>query len=202
MSEELKSSSSKKSQVSGAMAVNALERRRVLLSGLGKGSVVMAAASVPMATLAGTSTRCKTDGKNGPVVWATPSGCHSAVGSRIPVDTPVSQGHHCSHYVNKACWPGYDKDSRKDTSCVNKRFNEIFPSSSDSRTCYDIVSSDPSHKNCRWITAHLNAQTCVDKNYPLFHYEVVQLHTYNGSGGRPSRADCESFFGSCMESLT
>ncbi|WP_342618732.1 hypothetical protein [Rhodoferax sp. GW822-FHT02A01] len=200
MSEELNTSPSKPSLDTGAMAVDALARRRVLLSGLGKGSVVLAAASVPMHTLASTSTRCKTDGHTGQVVWATVSGCHSAVGSRIPADTPVSQGYHCSHYTQKSCWPGYNRDPRKDTSCVNKKFNDIFPGTSDNRTCYDIVKNDSSSSSCRWVTAFLNAQTCVSKNYPYNSSEIVTHYRQAGSNGYPSRQDCESFFGTHMES--
>jgi hypothetical protein len=205
MSEELNTSSSKPSLGTGAMAVDALARRRVLLSGLGKGSVVLAAAAVPMHTLASTSTRCKTDGHTGQVVWATVSGCHSAVGSRIPADTPVSQGYHCSHYTNKTCWPGYNSDSRKDASCVNKKFKDVFPGASSSYSnwkCIDIVTSRSTSSECRWVTAYLNAQTCTGKNFPYDTNEVLTHYRQAGSGGYPSRQDCESFFGTHMESCT
>jgi len=189
------------------MAVDALARRRVLLSGLGKGSVVLAAASVPMHSLASTSTRCKTDGAKAPPVWATVSGCHSAVGSRIPADTHVSQGYHCSHYTTKStsCWPGYSSDPRKDTSCLNKKFKDIFPgatSTNANRTCYDIVTNRQTSSECRWVTAYMNAQTCTSKYYPYSAREIQDFYRLAGTGGNPSRYDCETFFGSFMESCT
>ena len=203
MSEELNTLPSKPSLDTGAMSVDALARRRVLLSGLGKGSVVLAAASVPMHTLAGTTTRCKTDGAKAPPAWATVSGCQSAVGSRIPTDTPVSQGYHCSHYKDKTCWPGYTPT--KDNSCANSKFKDIIGASSyyGNWKCIDVITKASDSDECHWLTAYLNAQTCgMSKNYPYDKSEILNFYAYGGSKGYPAKGDCVNFFKNFMESCT
>ena len=198
MTIEMNKPPSKQSPDSGAPTLEALARRRLLLSGLGKGSVVLAAAAVPMHSLANTPTRCKTDGQKGAPVWATCSGWHSAVGSRIPADTPVSQGNSCTHYTDKTCWPGYDSNPQKDASCVNKKHKDIF-GGTDTRTCYDIVKNYPTTDACHWVVAYLNAQTCVSKNFPYDKNEIVAHYSNAGSSGYPSRTDCVGFFKTHME---
>lgn len=193
MTKEMNNSTDKQSSDTGAPTLEALARRRLLLSGLGKGSVVLAAAAMPMHSLANSSTRCKTDGIKGAPVWATCSGWHSAVGSRIPADTPVSQGHSCTHYLDKTCWPGYNADPKKDTSCVNKRHMDVF-GGRDTRTCYDIVKNAPNTDPCHWVVAHQNAQTCVSLNYPYNKDEIVAYYRNAGFNGYPSRADCVGLF--------
>jgi hypothetical protein len=179
------------------LSIAAQARRKMLVSSVGKGSVVLAAASVPMHTLASTTTRCKTDGVKAPVVWATVSGCHSAVGSRH-TEVPVSSGHSCTHYQSKSCWPKYSASN--DQSDCSKKFKDIF-GGTDTRTCFDIVTKSPTSDKCHWIVAYQNALKCgVTNNFPYEQWEVKQLYTKAGTGGLPSRTDCVTFFKTHMES--
>lgn len=183
------------------LSTDALDRRRLLLSSLSKGSVVVAAASVPMHTLASDS-QCQTDDKNrhNKHFHATASRCTSPIGSRSP-SLPISQGYGCSHYQGKPeNWPGYSSG----TSCYNKTFKSIFKDAigglSDSK-CKDIVNGPPTTAECRWVVAYLNAHSekCgnLNYNYPYNQSEIKQLFT--GGGGLPDRATCQTFFGTFME---
>lgn len=189
------------------LAADGLARRRMLLSGLGRGSVVLAAASVPMRSLATTYSgqRTKTNGNN--PVWATVSGCHSAVGSRAPAETLVSKGYGCGHYqTSKNNWIGYNSNSKNDVSCVNKTFVSIFTGATStykSNTCYDIVKNHPTSPECRWVVAYLNAQKCyadTTKNYPYSCPEIQDMYTNPTKYGATIKTDCESFFSNFCES--
>jgi hypothetical protein len=174
-------------------------RRRMLMSSLGKGSVVVAAASVSMHTLAGQSTRCKTSGTNNtPVVNAAVSGMQSFVGS-MGATFPVSNGYGCSHYGTASNWPGYSNG----TSCRSKSFSSVFGSGS-TKTCGTIVANPTTYPDeCRWVLAYLNGTKCFSTKYfPYDSNEVKALYTANGTGGKPSRANCVAFFKTHMEHLT
>jgi hypothetical protein len=163
-----------------------LARRAMILRSLGKGSVVVAAAAVPMHTFAGQSTRCKTDNTN--PTHACVSGMHSAVGS-LANNWPTSKGYHCSWYKTKSNWPYVEY--------CDYPFKSIFGGSKTTK-CYDIVKYTPTSVECRWVTAWLNAQKCQTTfNYPYTRDEVVTMYT-NSS---PSRASCEEFFGNYMETM-
>ncbi len=164
-------------------------RRRMLISSLGKGSAAVAAASIPMHTLAGQSTRCKTDGSK--PVRACISGMQSAVGS-MAASWPISQGRNCSYYLDKTKWPSQ--------SDCTKKFSTLFPGATTtnaSMTCFDIVKTKSTSKECRWVLAYLNAQTCVGYYYPYDVSEVKSLYT--GGVGKPTKDVCETFFGTYME---
>ena len=188
-----------------ATKADALARRRLLLRGLGKGAVV-AAAAAPLHTLATIQTRGQTDGKNGTqVVWATVSGCQSAVGSRAPTGVPVSEGFCAGHYASKSAWPGYQAPPNKDQSICTVPFSSVYPganSSNASKSCYTIVTQLPTASECRWVLAYLNAVTCVGTNYPYTQSELVSYYQNAGSNGNPTHAACEAFFGTYMESLS
>jgi len=188
-----------------ATQVAALVRRRLLLRGLSKGAVA-AAAAVPLHTLASTQTRCETDGKNGTqVVWATVSGSQSAVGSRAPTDTLVSEGFGATHYAALSNWPGYQAKPGQNKSISNTVFRSVFAGASGtnaSLTCYTIVTQQQTSPECRWVLAYLNATTCEGTNYPYTTQEVLNLYQNGGSNGNPTLVACETFFGTYMESLT
>lgn len=188
---------------SSSLSNVAIARRQMLLKGLGKGSVVMAAAAVPMHTLAAPCTGERTKTKedfNKPAVWAAVSGCHSAVGSRAPQDTPVSKGHGCSHYVTKTNWKDYNSDPTKDGSCTRKTFAQIFGSGSTDK-CYDIVKNKSSSTECRWVLAYVNAQKCYSSsmNYPYSCDEIVGMYKNPSAYGAASRTACHDFFRGYME---
>jgi hypothetical protein len=165
-----------------------LARRAMILNSLGKGSVVVAAAAVPMHTLAGQSTRCKTDGIGGTPVHACVSGMHSAVGS-LAASWPVSRGFHCSWYKTKSNWPYVEY--------CDYQFKTIFGGTKTTK-CYDIVKYSPTSAECRWVTAWLNAQKCQTTfNYPYNRDEVSNMYKNNS----PARSSCEQFFGTYMETM-
>lgn len=185
------------------LSTDALARRRLLLSSLSKGSVVVAAASVPMHTLASDS-QCQTDDKNihGKHFHATASRCASPIGSRSP-SLPVSGGYGCGHYkASPGNWPGYNNG----TSCRDKKFKDVFVNANGqykNKTCSDIVGNYPSSSECRWVLAYLNSdpQKCGNGiyNYPYTKAEIQQL--WKGGSGLPDQATCQTFFGVFMETL-
>jgi hypothetical protein len=165
----------------------------------------MAAAAVPMHSLAapcsGELTKTK-DHSGKPPVVASVSGCHSAIGSHVPANTPVSVGHGCSHYTTKTNWHGYDSDPKKDGSCVNKTFRQVFGSGSTDK-CYNIVKNKSSSSECRWVLAYVNAEKCytTGMNYPYCTTEIVDMHRNPSKygGATTTLASCESFFKDYME---
>ena len=180
-------------------------RRRMLLASLGKGSIIAAAAAGPISSLATQSSRCKTDGHSGGPYHATISGMQSVVQS-LSNQWPVSCGYGCGHYGTASNWPGYS--SSNDQSCRQKVFNTIFGGSGGytGLKCKDIVSTYPSSAECRWVLAYLNADTRTCNNtkyyYPYSQSEVVALYKANGTGGQPSRTNCQTIFGLHMENMS
>jgi hypothetical protein len=160
----------------------------MLVRSLGRSSVVVAAAAVPMHTLATQSTRCKTDGNGAPVVKACVSGMHSVVGS-IAAQWPVSKGYKCSHYgASKNNWPSQ--------ATCDKKFNSIF-GGNNTNTCWTIVKNGPTTPEARWVTAWLNGALCQGTNYPYTPTEIVTMYQTQN----PSRANCELFFKNFMETM-
>lgn len=80
-----------------AMSSSALVRRQMLIKSLGKGSVVLAAASVPIQTLATTTLV-----RNGQI--CSVSGMQSGVHSKPPT-TNACNGYSPGKYKNRANWP-------------------------------------------------------------------------------------------------
>jgi hypothetical protein len=187
----------------GKLSADSLERRRILLTSLGKGSVVLAAAAVPMHSLASDS-QCQTDDKNvhGKHFHATASRCASPIGSKAPT-LPVSCGHGCGHYKTQPTnWPGYSNR----TSCRDKKFKDVFSNAGGQfrdKTCGYIVDNCPTSPECRWVLAYLNSdpEKCGNGiyNYPYAKAEIMQL--WKGGYGLPDQAACQSFFGVFMETM-
>jgi hypothetical protein len=197
MSEHLHSSQEPSVATEG-LAVGALARRRMLLSGLGKGSVVLAAAAVPMHSLA-SETECKTDTRNptGKHLHARPSRCGSEVGSKAP-SMPIAQGYHRSCYEDKDFWPR-DNNGK---SCADTPANEVISTRSD-KTCIEYLKdTSKSSEKKTFLVGHANAIKCGNSTYHYPHStrEIKQMALGQYSGCTDI-AKCEKFLRECMETL-
>jgi hypothetical protein len=199
MTKEMNTASPKQPLNSGASTVDALARRRLLLNGLGKGSVVLAAAAVPMHSLAYDSTiKTITDGKNGHVIWASVSGFQSAVMPSRADGAQIASGYNRAHYADKANWFGWGGTGG--TSDVDKPFNSIFTSSTLTTVCFRVVNGNRfvGSTELTWVVAYQNARKL--STFPYTPGEVVSL--YNRAISNPTFAqNCEDFFKGYMESL-
>jgi hypothetical protein len=183
------------------MPTDVATRRRMLLSGLGKGSAVLAAAAAPMHSLAcvdnGKTIAHPTDGKH---YHAKVSRCASPIGSqKTAQDLPECEGYGTNHYQQggKSCWPKYPLDTR--VSCYDKKFSDVFPGANG--TCSDkkfgdIVAKHWGTAECRWVLAYVNSITCADR-FPYEYYEITG-NLWQGHSG--SREDCQKFFSTFCES--
>jgi hypothetical protein len=178
--------------VSG-LASDAMARRRMLLKSLGKGSSVIAAAALPMHTLAGTGTLAKTINKT----RCTVSSMASAVHSKNPTDE-ICTGSPPTHYNDCSKWPSCSsstitkRDGTKVTTYTvsHKDINSF----TDSSTFYSvfgcggnssiktIMTTSTSSDEAAWITALFNSMigttgttTTGVKNYPYKPSEVISL---------------------------
>lgn len=180
----------------GSGLLKASDRRRMILSSLGKGSVVAVAAGLPLRSLATNTVRCKTDGVKATPVNATVSGMQS-IATSMAAQAPTSSGHGCTHYGTTGNWPTYQGQA----NCRGTWFSTIFGGGSN-KSCSSIVAANNSTE-CRWVVAYLNAHPnkCCNStyNYPYTQTEIVNMYKTAGVGGKPTRAACESFFSTHME---
>lgn len=191
MSEHLQTSSAQSVKTSG-LSVDALARRQVLLGGLGKGSVVLAAATVPMHSLANGSS-CQTDDKNKfqKHVWASPSRCGSVVGSQ-QAQAPIVQGYHRSCYsADKNFWP---KDPKTGKSCADTPAKNVVQTSS-TKTCFNYVKDNGSHS--AFVVAYANAIKC-GQNYSHTPQEIKSM-AFGQYTGCTDVTKCRDFLSDCME---
>ena len=87
--------------LTGRLSSNALERRRVLLTSLGKGSVVIAAASAPLKLLAGQTTISGSSPQQRCSVSGQQSGVHSqTVGGAVCTAHSPGYWHKCDHWLS------------------------------------------------------------------------------------------------------
>lgn len=176
------------------LSTDAMARRRMLLKSLGKGSTVVAAAAVPMHTLATTVTSsgklCSVSG--------TMSGVHSQVTNRTTC-TGKSPGYYmkCDH------WPNYNPVSGHATNYVgskafteNSTFQSVFGSGSTSGMLF-IMNNNQNTEYFHWIAALLNAcGGSLAQNFPYTPQQVVNL--YNSA--EPTHTNALNFFKQYMES--
>ena len=177
----------------GILSAAALVRRKMLLTSLGKGSAVVAAAALPLKALAATPTVTSINGIGlGAPVRCTISGAMSGVHSKETI-TATCAGRKPSSYGPPtvsipAPWPG----------SVNKSapFNAVF-TSSETSTLINIIQTNSGSDNAYWIAAYLNAQTTGSpaSNFPYTPPEVVAL--FNG----PRKLDALAFFKTYMSTL-
>ena len=190
----------------GNMPAQALARRKMLLTSLGKGAAVVGAVAVPMQSLAAIGSLSLTaNGKR-----CTISGAMSAVHSNETI-TAVCSGRRPSFYSVVTNWPRYNAGSNplatnpitgsgggitfnKDTT-----FNSLFGSGS-ALSLIDLLFTAPTSDFAHWATALLNGTDLSAAgnatNFPYTAQQVIDL--YNN----PARsADALSFFTNFMETI-
>nr|WP_315187797.1 hypothetical protein [uncultured Albidiferax sp.] len=168
------------------LASDAMARRRMLLKSLGKGSSVIAAAALPMHTLAGTGTLAIASNGKRCTVSSMASGVHSK-----ETVTETCSGRRPSNYGDPRNWPSVSKQgnvytvsSAGITSFTNTSpFSTVFGGGA-STTIGTIMSTAQNSDEAVWITALFNAiigMTGVTssgvKNFPYTPAQVIALHT-------------------------
>nr|WP_315429971.1 hypothetical protein [uncultured Albidiferax sp.] len=169
--------------VKTGLASDAMARRRMLLKSLSKGSSVVAAAAIPMHTLAGTGTLAKTTAGTRCTVSGMASGIHSK-----DTTSNTCSGSPPSRYSDCANWPGYNATSKTCSNTVgsktfteNSTFYSVFGCGSSTKL-KNVVQTSSSSDECVWVTALLNSIVGMTgttstgvKNYPYKPTEVIAL---------------------------
>ena len=149
-----------------------LARRKMLLTSLGKGSAVVAAAALPLKALAATPTVTSINGigLNAPV-RCTISGAMSGVHSKETI-TVTCAGRKPSSYDVTTTWPG---GVSKTTP-----FNLVFVTSPVTNPLLSIIQGAAVSDNAYWIAAFLNALSGSPvSNFPYTPAEVQGLFVTN-----------------------
>ena len=164
------------------LAPDALARRRMLLKSLGKGSTVIAAAAIPMHTLASTRSLSLTssDGKRC-TISGTMSGVHSS-----ETITAICTGYSPGYYKTISHWQTYNITTGIATNYVgtkqftqNSTFTFLFggTSSIGSKSLIDIMLQNSNTDEFHWIAALLNSLPgSVAVNYPYSPSEVIGFY--------------------------
>jgi hypothetical protein len=186
------------------LASNPMARRRMLLKSLSKGSAAIAAAAIPMHTLAGGATLTKTVNGTRCRVSSMASAVHSK-----DTTTEVCSGCPPSTYSNCNTWPGYNqakntcsfKVGQKDCT-ENSTFREVFNCGSTTKL-KDVVKTSSTSAECVWTTALLNSVAYEKgvrkfnlKNYPYTPTDVV-AYCKTANGGNTT--DAFKFFKTHMQ---
>ena len=192
-----------------ALSSDALARRHMLLKSLGKGSAILAAAAVPIHSLAAPVTIKTTDNTQCIV-----SGMGSAIHSATTV-TGTCQGTKPSNYADPTKWPGYSAkkngnftfvvDSKQYTQ--GTKFKSVFGGSNIS-TLTDIMAGIAGSSNDQvWIAAWLNAGAGYNnafgstaQNFPYSPSQVVARYQ-SSSLGADGNFQSYTFFTTYLQSL-
>jgi hypothetical protein len=192
----------------GDLSAQALARRKMLLTSLGKSAAVIGAVAVPMQSLAAIGSLSLTaDGKR-----CTISGAMSAVHSN-QAPLPLCSGRRPSYYSTVTNWPNYNASTNPlamngitgsgGTVTFNKdtKFNSIglFGSGS-TLSLIELLMTSPNSDFGHWATALLNGTLGSvaggNTNFPYTAQEVINL--YNNPA---KQADALNFFKNYMETL-
>ena len=176
----------------------AVSRRKLLLRGIAKGSVV-AAGSVSIKSFASTSSVTA----NGKIcsVSGTQSAAHSQA-TGLPTCGGLSPGYykmlvHWPNYNGSASPPVATNSVGSKTFTQNTPFNSIFGGGS-AKSLIDILKNDASSLEFHWIPALLNAiRPPAGYVFPYSPKEVLDL--YKGVGATSS--DALMFFKRYMETI-
>ena len=163
------------------LASDAMARRRMLLKSLSKGSSVVAAAAIPMHTLAGTGSLAVTANGKRCTISGTMSGVHSQETIKA-----VCVGYSPGYYKKCEHWPNYKATTNNAVNTVNGKtfdkntsFSTIFGGGSASGLLY-IMQNNPSSDEFHWIAALLNSLPgSPATNFPYTASEVLNLYTNN-----------------------
>ena len=183
------------------LSSDAMARRRMLVKSLGKGSSVIAAAAIPMHTLAATGTLAVTESGTGTAKRCTISGTMSGVHSQETVKD-VCIGFHPSYYSTLANWPNYlstgggsATNSTGTFSFTEKsKFVEVFGGSSAQGNKQLILIMGSISDEAHWIAALLNSVNTKANNFP---YSATQVIAFYNSTTQYSNA--LNFFKNYME---
>ena len=168
-----------KDESQAPLSLNALGRRRALLSGLGKGGAVLAAA-VPLQSLAG-STVLTCHNQTGGTVIATVSGSQSAAHS-FAAGGGITQvpacGKSVKYWCNQTSWPNGCKPSK---TCYKDIFGDYPSPCKSTTTCLTILQNPTSYGDCaHWIAAYFNGATCYLAGAGVFPYPHTKTGGLNG----------------------
>jgi hypothetical protein len=178
-----------------------IARRRMLLTSLGKGSAVVAAAAVPMQSLADIGALALTaDGKR-----CTISGNMSAAHS-TGNPTAICTGKKYTYYQTLANWPTYNAQAAQNTPKTNiidgsLTFNETTPFRSlfgggPTDSLLTCLATD--NNRAHWTAALLNGITGASTNFPYSAEQVIGLYRAGGD----KKAQALAFFKNFMETVT
>lgn len=195
----------------GGLSSDAMARRRMLLKSLSRGSAAVAAAAVPMHTLASTGTITNI-GKDGEAaIRCGISGMMSSVHSRETF-TQTCSGYSPGKYKKIENWPNYDPYTNDATNSVNgiafnksTNFNAIFGGGVNSGLL-DIMEKKPSSvmekksssDEFHWVCALLNAVGGAPASF-YFPYTASQVVAFYKDTGPYSKAQALAFFKTYME---
>jgi hypothetical protein len=203
MSEKSTASSVNDVDESTSLTSAALARRNMLLKSLGKGSVVVAAASIPLRSLATTGTITNVGKDGAPAVRCGISGMMSGVHSRETFTT-VCSGYSPGRYKKIENWPNYRPSTGNAINRVDgiefkkgTPFKTVF-GGTNSAGLLDIMQGDSSSDEFHWITALLNAVGGAPSSF-YFPYTASQVRAFYMGSGQYTRAQALNFFKTYME---
>ena len=186
--------------VTSGLASDAMARRRMLLKSLGKGSSVIAAAAIPMHTLAATGTLANTANGRRCSISGTMSGVHSQ-----NTVTNICTGYSPSYYCTISNWPNYDSTTRTATNSANGKtftqystFTNLFGGNSTIgyQKLIDIMLKNSGSDEFHWTAALLNSLPgSLATNFPYTSIQVINC--YNAAD--PTRTNGLNFFKQYME---
>lgn len=176
------------------LSSDAQARRRMLLKSLGKGSTVVAAAAVPMHTLATTVT------SSGQI--CTVSGVMSGVHSQV-TNKAVCFGYSPGYYKMCSHWPNYNPVTGHAINYIGSKtftdsstFKSVFGSGSTS-SLLNVLNNETNTEYFHWTAALLNACAgSLAKNFPYTPQQVIDLY----NTGEPTHTNALNFFKAYLES--
>lgn len=158
-----------------SLSTTALARRHLLLKGVGKGTL-LAAAAIPIQTLAGTGMLTGA-GKNGePAVRCSVSGMQSGIHSAAPSAgtcggySPGWWGQNKDHPHKN--WPGSVNPDASITTVCNRSTLKV---GGNPATLWQVMSMFPNTDEFHWVCAWLNA-TVNAFHFPYSPAEVIALY--------------------------
>ena len=158
-----------------SLSTTALARRHLLLKGMGKGAL-LAAAAVPIQTLAGTG-MLTGGGKNGePAVRCSVSGMQSGIHSAAP--SPGTCGGRSPGWWKQspqqahAHWPASVNPGAAITTVCSRSTLKV---GGNPATLWQVASMFPNTHECHWVCAWLNA-TVGAYNFPYSPAQVIALY--------------------------
>lgn len=176
-----------------SLSTPALARRHLILKGVGKGSLLVAAA-VPIQTLAGTGMLTGRGANGEPAVRCSVSGMQSGIHSAAPSAGTCggySPGWWKQHKDNPhQNWPGSVNPNAVITTVCS---GSNLMVGGQLATLWQVASEFPNTDECHWVCAWLNA-TVGTHNFPYTPAEVIALYQDVGK-----RAAALSFFKTYME---